>query len=108
MCRPLEPLFSPQLHPLVGFSNVKHIPVGYSFFILSHSHWVKIAEFSYLAIFFGSFLWKFDTLVGVKIHPVDTPVGVKIHPADHSPLPVLGRSVFDKDGWYILILTEEP
>ena len=33
-------------------------------------------------------LWKFDTPVEVKIHPVDTPVGVKIHPADPSPLPV--------------------
>ena len=51
---PTRPPFSPQVHPLVGYSNVKHIPVGYHFFrseplslcniceisIFSHSFWV--------------------------------------------------------------------
>ena len=62
---PFRPPFSPQVHPLDGYSNVKHIPVGYHIFVLSHS---------------------------LKFHPADTPVGVKIHPADPSPLPVSGRS----------------
>ena len=28
---PFTPLFSPQVHPLVGYSNVKYCPVGYQF-----------------------------------------------------------------------------
>ena len=72
MRRPLDPPFSPQEHPLVGYSNVKNTPVGYHFFVLSHSLWVIFVKFSYLATLLGSFLWKFDTPVGVKIHPVDT------------------------------------
>ena len=70
---------SPQEHPLVGYSNVKHTPVGYQFFVLSHSLWVIFVKFSYLATLFGSFLWKFDTPIGVKIHRI------------HSPLPVSGQ-----------------
>ena len=92
MCRPLDPLFSPQAHPLVGSSNVKHTLVGYHFFVLSHSHWVIFVKFSNLTTLFGLFLWKFDTPVGVKIHSADTQDGVKIHPAYPSPLPVLGPS----------------
>ena len=45
-----------------------------------NSLWVIFVKFSYLAPLFVSFLWKSDTPVGVKIHPLDTPVGVKIHP----------------------------
>ena len=37
MCRPLDPLFSPRVDPPVGYSKVKHTPVGYYFFIWSHS-----------------------------------------------------------------------
>ena len=89
MCRPLDHPFSPQEHPLVGYSNVKNTPVGYHFFFVSsHPLWVIFVKFSYIVTLFGSFLWKFDTPVGVKIHPADTPVGVKIHPVDPSPLPV--------------------
>ena len=71
MCRPLDPLFSPQEHPLVGSSNVKHTPVGYQFFVLSHSLWVKFVKFSNLTTLFGSFFFNFDTPVGVKIHSAD-------------------------------------
>ena len=69
MCRPSDLPFSPQEHPLVGYSNVKNTPVGYHFFVLSHSLWVIFVKFSYLATLLGSFLWKFDTPVGVKLHP---------------------------------------
>ena len=31
MCRPLDPLFSPQAHHLAGYSDVKQTPVGYHF-----------------------------------------------------------------------------
>ena len=48
------------------------------FFVLSYSPRPIYVKFSYLATLFGSFLWKFDTPVGVEIHPADTPVGVKI------------------------------
>ena len=82
----------PQIHLLVGYSNDKHTPVGYYLFILSHFLWVIFVNFSYSATLLGSFLWIFDTSVGVKIHPADTPVGVEIHPADPSPLPISGRS----------------
>ena len=69
--------------------NVKHTPVGYDLFILSHSLWVIFVKFSYLATLLGHFC---ENPVGVKIHPADTPVGVKIQSADPSPLPVSGRS----------------
>ena len=72
MCCPLDPLFSPQVHPLVGYSDVKHTPVGYHLFIFSHSIWVIFVKFSYPVTLFGPFLWKFDIPVGVKIHPMDT------------------------------------
>ena len=88
MCCPLDSPFSLQEHPLVGSSNVKHTPVGYHILVLSHSLWVLFVKFSNLATLLGSFLWKFNTPVGVKIHPADTPVGVQIHPADPSPLTV--------------------
>ena len=58
------------------------------FFFFLHFDGVIFVKSSNVTTLFGSFLWKFDTLVGVKIHPADTPVGVKIHPADPSPLPV--------------------
>ena len=67
MCRPLDPPFSPQEHPLVGYSNVRNTPVGYNFFVLSHSLWVIFVKFSYLVTLLGSFLWKFDTPVVVLI-----------------------------------------
>ena len=41
--------------PLVGYSHVKNTPVGYHFFVLSHSLWVIFMKFSYLATPFGSF-----------------------------------------------------
>ena len=90
MYRPLDPLFSPQVHPRVGYSNVKHAPVGYHFSVWSL--WVIYVKCSYLATLLGLFLWKFHTPVGFKIHPADTPVRVKIHPANPTPLPVSGRS----------------
>ena len=52
-CRPLDPLFSPQAHPLVGSSNVKHTLVGHHFFVLSHYHWVIFVKFSNLNHSFG-------------------------------------------------------
>ena len=56
MCRPLDPPFSHQEHPLVGYSNIKNIPVGYHYFVLSHSFWVIFVKLSYLATLFGSFM----------------------------------------------------
>ena len=53
----------------------------------------KLCEIFIFSHSLGLFLWKFDTPVEVEIHPMDAAVGVKIHPANHSPLPVLGRSV---------------
>ena len=93
MCRPLDPLFSPQVHPLVGSSNVRHSPVGYHIFVLNHSLWVIFVTFSNLTTLLGSFLRKFETLLGVKIHPADTPGRVKIcrrpltHPHPTPPHP---------------------
>ena len=81
---PFYPLFHLR-YTLVGSSNVKHTPVTYHFLILSHSLWVIFVKFSNLTTLFGSFFWKFDT-----------PVGVKIHTADPSPLSVSGRS---RQGW---------
>ena len=46
--------------------------------------WGNTCEIFVLSQLFGSFLWKFDTPVGVKFHPADTPVGAKILPADPS------------------------
>ena len=70
-----------------GWGQVKHTLVAYCFFILSHSLWVKLVKFSYLATPFGSFLLKFDNPVGIKFQPADTPIGVKIHPAGlYSPM----------------------
>ena len=66
---PFRPPFSPQVHPLVGYSVVKYTPVGYYFFFLSHSLWVIFVKFSYLGTLLGSFLWKFDTPVGVRFTP---------------------------------------
>ena len=39
---PFRHPFSPQVHPLVGYSNVKHTPVAYHFIVLSHSLWVGV------------------------------------------------------------------
>ena len=71
---------------LLGRSQLSN-PSDLPCFILSNSLWVIFVTFSYIATLLGSFLWKFDTSVGVKIHPADTPVGV-----NPSTLPVLGRS----------------
>ena len=86
MCRPLDtpPLFT-------SGSDLKDTPVGYHFIILSHSLWVIYVKFSYSTTLLGSFLWKFDTPVGVKIHLADTPVGVKIPQRTPHPYPFRGK-----------------
>ena len=56
-----------------------------SLVMLRHSLWVKFVKFSYLATLFGSFLWKFDTPVGVKIHPVYSPYNVSGRSAPPPP-----------------------
>ena len=82
MCRPLDPPFSPQVHPLVGYSDVKHTLVGHHFFCFEPIFLGNICEIFTL---FGSLSWKYDTLVGVKIHPADTPVGWKFTPRTPHP-----------------------
>ena len=66
----------------------KIIPsVGYHLFVLSHSLWVIFVKFSYIATLLGSFLWNFDTPVGVIIHPADIRLGWKF--TLRTPHPVL-------------------
>ena len=91
MCRPLfRPPFFTSGTPSGWVFKCKKYSCWISFFHFEPLSSGNIYEISYLATLLGSFLWKFYTLVGVKIHPPDTPVGVKIHPADPSPLLVSG------------------
>ena len=80
-------------------SNPSDLPC----FILSHSLWVihVFVKFSNLTTLLGSFLWKFDTPVWVKIHFADTRVGVKFDP---SPLPISGQSA-PPYRWYALLVS---
>ena len=56
--------FSPQVRPPTGYSNVNHTPVGYYYFILGQSLWVRFVEF-HIWDSLGVFLFfKFDTPVG--------------------------------------------
>ena len=51
---PFRPLFSTQVHPLAGSSNVKHTPVGYQFFRFEPLSLGNICE-----------IFKFNNLFGV-------------------------------------------
>ena len=50
----------------------------------------NICEIFIFSRFFGSFLWKFDTPVVIKIYPMDTP-GWKFTPRTPHPYPCLGE-----------------
>ena len=91
MCRPLDPPFSPQVHPLVGYTDVKNTPIGYHFFILSHSLWVIFVKFSYLATILGSFCENLILRLGVKFTPQILRLGWKFTPRTPHPYPFWGE-----------------
>ena len=91
MCRPLDPPFSPQAHPLVGYTDVKNTPIGYIFFILSHSLWVIFVKFSYLATLLGLFCKNLIRRLGVKFTPRILRLGWKFTPRTPHPYPFWGE-----------------
>ena len=80
MCRPLDPLFSPRVDPPVGYSKVKHTPVGYYFFIWSHSlgEICEIFISSHSGWDKTSSRWYFGRLILNRF-------GVKCFPPPHTP-----------------------
>ena len=90
MCRPLDPPFSPQVHPLVGYTDVKNTPFGYHFFILSHSLRVVFVKFSYLATLLGSFCENLILWLRVKFTPW---IGWKFTPWTPHPYPFRGMPI---------------
>ena len=92
MCHPFDPHF--HLRYTLWVFKCQTYSCWVSFFDLCHSSRYILWNSQIYPLTLGhfmSFLWRFDTPVRIKIHPVDTLVWVK-RPMDPSPLlPVSGQ-----------------